>query len=95
MATSIKYLSVNGKNGKTTANKIPVIAKCLALSSVIFENFDVKFAKNLNLTCFVVFLIFLSIFSDSLALSAPIPLFLVQKYPLGSMLVPKQNFSET
>ena len=58
MATSIKYLSVNGKNGKTTANKIPVIAKCLALSSVIFENFDVKVDKNLN-SVFLAELIFI------------------------------------
>ncbi len=45
MATSKKYLSVNGKNGKATANNIPVIAKCFALSSVIAENLDVNFEK--------------------------------------------------
>ena len=48
MATSMKYLSVNGRNGKTTANKIPVIAKCLALSSVMCANFEEKEDKNLN-----------------------------------------------
>ena len=48
MATSIKYLSVNGRNGKTTANKIPVIAKCLALFSVMFANFEEKEDKNSN-----------------------------------------------
>ena len=31
------------------------------------------------------------VFSDSLALSASIPLFFVQKYPLESILGPKQN----
>ena len=45
IATSIKYLSVKGKNGNTTANKIAVIAKCFALSSVIAENLDVNFEK--------------------------------------------------
>ena len=45
IATSIKYLSVKGKNGNTTANKIAVIAKCLALSSVIAENLDVNYEK--------------------------------------------------
>ena len=44
----MKYLSVNGRNGKTTANKIPVIAKCLALSSVMCANFDEKEDNNLN-----------------------------------------------
>ena len=48
IATSMKYLSVNGRNGKTTANKIPVIAKCLALSSVILESFELKTDINLN-----------------------------------------------
>ena len=48
MATSIKYRSVNGKNGNTTANNIPVIAKCFALSSVIDENFEVNFEKKAN-----------------------------------------------
>ena len=48
MATSIKYLSVNGKKGNTTANNIPVMAKCFALSSVIDENFEVNFEKKLN-----------------------------------------------
>ena len=48
MATSIKYRSVNGKNGNTTANNIPVIAKCFALSSVIDENFEVNFEKKVN-----------------------------------------------
>ena len=45
IATSIKYLSVKGKNGNTTATKIAVIAKCFALSSVIAENLDVNFEK--------------------------------------------------
>ena len=45
IATSIKYLSVKGKNGNATANKIAVIAKCFALSSVIAENLDVIFEK--------------------------------------------------
>ena len=45
IATSIKYLSVKGKNGNTTANNIAVIAKCFALSSVIAENLDVNFEK--------------------------------------------------
>jgi hypothetical protein len=48
MATSIKYRSVKGKNGNTTANNIPVIAKCFALSSVIDENFEVNFEKKVN-----------------------------------------------
>ena len=43
MATSMKYLSVNGKNGKTTANSIAVIAKCFAFSSVTDESLDVNF----------------------------------------------------
>ena len=48
MATSIKYLSVNGKKGNTTANNIPVMAKCFALSSVIDENFEVNFEKKIK-----------------------------------------------
>ena len=40
MATSMKYLSVNGKNGKTTANSIAVIAKCFAFSSVTDESLE-------------------------------------------------------
>ena len=43
MATSIKYLSVKGKKGNTTANKIAVIAKCFALSSVMAENLEANF----------------------------------------------------
>ena len=48
MATSIKYLSVNGKNGKTTANSIAVIAKCFAFSSVTDESLEVNFEKKVN-----------------------------------------------
>ena len=44
----MKYRSVNGKNGNTTANNIPVIAKCFALFSVIDENFEVNFEKKVN-----------------------------------------------
>ena len=39
-------------------------------------------------------LIILVVFSDSLALSASIPLFFVQKYPLGVDFGPKQNFKK-
>ena len=48
MATSMKYLSVNGKNGKTTANNIAVIAKCFAFSSVTDESLEVNFEKKAN-----------------------------------------------
>ena len=44
----MKYLSVNGRNGNTTANKIPVIAKCLALFSVTLENLDDSVEKILD-----------------------------------------------
>ena len=48
MATSMKYLSVNGRNGKTTANSIAVIAKCFAFSSVTDESLEVNFEKKEN-----------------------------------------------
>ena len=48
MATSMKYLSVKGKNGKTTANSIAVIARCFALSSVMAENLEASFEKIVN-----------------------------------------------
>ena len=41
------------------------------------------------------FLGFLVVFSDSLALSASIPLFFVPKDPLGADFGPKQNFKKT
>ena len=37
------------------------------------------------------FLVILVVFSDSVALSASIPAFFVQKYSLGSILVPKND----
>ena len=39
---------MKGKNGKTTANNIPVMAKCFALSSVTEENFEVSFERKAN-----------------------------------------------
>ena len=36
---------MNGKNGNTTANNIPVIAKCFAFSSVTDANFEENLEK--------------------------------------------------
>ena len=39
---------MKGKKGNTTANKIAVIARCFALSSVMAENLEANFEKIVN-----------------------------------------------